>query len=121
MDREAQIIRYMDGVFHSLGRQRTMIPSVVSDGLRIRATLVQRGGQGPQPHKRQVFDGSLPLSNGRSRDVRTVQQDAHGFKELVYVMWLAWKRHLEMRAEGLQEELTFRPGDVLKASVHWKT
>ncbi len=47
-------------------------------------------------------------------NLRSVDTDGRAFKEMVYLMWLARRMYLEIRGGGAQEDVAFRPGDVVQ-------
>jgi hypothetical protein len=101
------------------------VPCVIGDGIRVQGFIISLS---PDPTDSTIHScsKSLALSGASSTrlgdGLRDVDVTSRAFKEMVYLIWLARRLYLDMRGAGAQEDVAFRPGDVVQVSLlGWRT
>lgn len=118
--RQAKCIMASGITFEATGVQTRIMPCVVGDGVRIQGINISHSLFEVDSRLHSCSD-TVPLS-GRAGahlgdSLRDVDTDCRAFMEMVYLMWLARRMHLDMRGAGAQEDVAFCPGDVVQVSL----
>lgn len=115
--REAQCITASSVTFAAARCQKRIVPCLVGDGVRIQGIIISHSILEADNRIHTCTD-EVPLSGQAGAhlgdNLCNVAVDCKAFKEMIYLMWLARRLHLEIRGAGAQEDVAFRPGDTVQ-------
>lgn len=118
--RQAQCIGVSIATFVAGRCQKRIVPCLIGDGVRIQGILITHSTLEADRKIHSCTD-MLPLDaqagDHLGDNPRYVAVDCTAFKEMVYLMWLARRLHLDIRGTGVQKDVAFRAGVMVQVSL----
>ena len=119
--REAQCISNANVTWLASSSRSRMMPCVLGDAVNIKGVIVTHSKHPAESSMATSLD-LLPLCGPASSSsvdaLRDVDTNSPAFTEFVYLIWLGRRVHMQMRAQGQQGDVAFRPDDLIKVSLY---